>query len=342
MAEIELPAITAIKDMEQEGSIAASLQRLGWKVIYRATSPDLLIEKLALYPDAALLLSDDFIDPREISLSRIALLRGRAEAIAEVGVKIPGNDFELGELLRGLSRERAPARIVIPATQAQVIAFASTHGGVGTTTLAINVADQVSALGKKVLLVDACSARGSIAEHFEVHDIRSRARELSAELSLFEIAELAQLIHLARIASSFEYIIVDLGIVTERNFSGARVIDQTMQWIAHSQGKFIVTCSGNQKAITRNLQLIKELRSSAGLVKVESVIKLDVPLSRRDRAKLESENSEEYSTHISTWSRDVKSIQIARERGTTLRLSAPRSLAYREISRFTSERVIRK
>ena len=342
MAESELLAITAIKDMEQEGSIAASLHRLGWKVIYRATSPELLLQNLEQHPEAAVLLSDDFIEPREIHLRSVALLRGRTEAISARGVALPRNDFELSELMRGLSREKEPARIVIPATQSHVVAFTSTQGGVGTTTLAINVADQISALGKKVLLVDACSGRGSIAEHFEVHDIRSATRELSEKLSLFEVSELAQLIALAKLAAEFEFIILDLGIVTDRKSSGVRVVDQTFEWVIHSQGRVVVTSASHQKAINRNLQFTKELRSSTGLSTVESVVTLDSPLSRRDRAKLENEHSARYSTRISTLSRDVKSIQIARELATTLRLSAPRSLAYREIGRFVSERVIQK
>lgn len=342
VAEIELCAITAIKDMEQEGSIAASLHRTGWKVIYRATSPELLIQNLERYPEAVLLLSDDFMDPREIARSSVALLRGCTEAISAVGVAPPRSDFELGELLRGLGREKEAERILIPATQSQVIAFASTQGGVGTTSLAINVADQISTHGEKVLLVDACSGRGSIAEHFEVHDIRSATRELSEELSLYEVSDFAQLVHLAKIAASFDYIILDFGILHEESFSGARIRDQIFQWIVHSQSKVMVISGSNQKAVKRNLQCIREIRSSTGLRTVESVFTLDAPLSRRDRAKLESENSEGDTTRISTVSRDSKSLRLAQERATTLRLSAPRSLVLREIGRFVTERVIQK
>lgn len=342
MVESQLSAITAIKDMEQEGSIAASLQRSGWRVIYRATSPELLLQNLEQYPDAVLLLSDDFLDSREIVLRNVALLRGRTEAIYEEGVALPRNDFELGELLRGLDREKEPARIVIPATQSNVVAFASTQGGVGTTTLAINIADQISALGHDVLLVDACPGRGSIAEHFEVHDIRSAARELHQHLSLFEISDIAQLFHLAKVAADFDYIILDLGLVAEKNFVGARVEDRTFQWILHSQGKVVVACGSGEKAIKRNLQFINKVRDSSPSINVETVLTLDSLLSRRDRAKLESEVSEGRLTPISTFSRDSKSIRIAQEGGTTLRLSAPRSLAHRDIARFTNERVIRK
>lgn len=328
--------------MEQEGSIAAALQRSGWKVMFRATSPDLLLKNLERYPEAFLILSDDFLDPREISRGNTALLRGRTQAISTVGAAIPKSDFELVELLRSLRSEKETVRKVIPATQREVVAFASTQGGVGTTTMAINVADQIAALGKKVLLVDACSGRGSIAEHFEVHDIRGKVKELNESLSLFEISELMHLIHLSEIAVQFEFIVIDLGVVAEKNLSGSRVLDQTFQWIIHSRGKAVVTSRSNQKAIDRTLQFIQKVRSATASVVVESVITLDSPLSRRDRLRIEREASERYLTHVSTLSMDRKSIHSAEVQGTTLRNSAPRSVLNREVGRFTTERVIQK
>ena len=326
--------------MEHEGSIAAMLQRSGWKVMYRATSPDLLLKNLAQYPEAFLLLSDDFLDPREISRGNMAILRGRTQAISSVGVAVPKNDFELGELLRGLRSEKEPVRKVVPATQRKVVALVSTQGGVGTTTLAINVADHIAALGKNVLLVDACSGRGRIAEHFGVHDIRGKLREMNTSPSLFEISELTHLIHLSEIAAQFEYIVIDLGVFTEKNFSGSRVSEQTFQWIVHSQGKVVVTSRSNQKAIDRTFQFIQKLQSTATSLAMESVITMDLPLSRRDRLKMESEVSERYLTNVLTMSRDSKSIHSAEVHGTTLRNSAPRSVINREVGRFTTERVI--
>lgn len=334
MAEQELLAITAIKDMEQEGAIAASLIRSGWKVLYRATSPELLQENLLRFSDAVLLLSDDFIAAEKVQFENLILIRGRSHPLGQEGVFAPKSDFELGELIRNRRTEIAPEKILIPATQSKVIALASIQGGVGTSTLAQNVADQLSQLGKRTLLVEANSGSAELADHFELHDIRSQEREFAPNLYLFEITDLAQLIHLGAIAEEFHCIVIDLGLLGGRSLSGGRIDDRIFQWVAHSQGHIILTSGSFRKSIDRSGRSVKRLREIAPILKVNLAITVDAPTSRRERMKLESEISEKLSIQVATFSRDHKAVEATRERATTLHRCLPRSLINREIGQY--------
>ncbi len=323
--------------MEQEGAIAASLIRSGWKVVYRATSPDLLAENLERFNGAVLLLSDDFVSVEKVNFEGTILLRGRTHPLGKEGVTAPQSDFELGELLRNHSREASSAKILIPATQSKVIAFASTQGGVGTTTLALNAADQISIVGKKVLLVDANVISPAIAEHFEIHDIRSQAREFTPNLSLLEISEVTQLLHLAAIAEKFDFIVIDLGPSNNLTMMGARIGDRIFQWILHSQGQIVLTTRNFQRSIERAGRAVTSLRDIASALKIDIAITLDLAMSRRDRIELETNTSETFSTNVVTISHDHKAARAALERGSTLQRCAPRSAINREITQFVKE-----
>jgi cellulose biosynthesis protein BcsQ len=341
VVEGELLAITAIKDMEQEGFIAAALNRSGWKVVYRATSPELLLEKLDQFKDAVLVLSDDFIDVQRIQLSNTLLLRGRSHALGREGAPEPKSDFELGELIRNRSQDAMPAKVLIPATLSRVIAFTCVQGGVGATTLAINVADQLATSGKRVLLVDANSAAFSISEHFEVHDIRTQARELTETLSLFEVSEIAQLFHLGSIAHQYDYIVIDYGPLHKPFHGGNRVSDRTLQWIAHSQGELVITVGSSHKSVDRVGRAAKSLREFAPTLKVQVAITLDALLSRRERSQLIGEMAARASAPVAIFSRDRKAIAVCSQHASTLQRSTPKSIINREIGQYVRELLAR-
>jgi cellulose biosynthesis protein BcsQ len=341
VVEGELLAITAIKDMEQEGFIAAALNRSGWKVIYRATSPELLREKLDEHKGVVLLLSDDFRDGEGIQFSNTVLLRGRSHPLGREGIKEPKSDFELGELLRNRTLETTPAKVVIPATLSQVIAFASVQGGVGTTTLALNVADQLATSGKRVLLVDANSAAFSISEHCEVHDIRGQAKEVNESLSLFEIAEMTQLLHLASIAQQFDYLILDLGLLNQPSHTGNRINDRTLQWVTHSQGELVMTAGNSLKALDRVQRALKIVRGLAPTLKIQIAITSDSLLNRRERAQLAGDLAAKASAKVSIFYKDRKAIVACNERASTMQNCAPKSIINREIGQFVRELLAR-
>jgi cellulose biosynthesis protein BcsQ len=330
-------AITAIKDVVQEGAIAASLTRLGWKVIYRATSPEILLEKLPQFTGATLLLSDDFITDEKVLFENTILMRGGSHPLGRIGIAPPLSDFALDELLRNRATEMTPEKLSIAATQSKVIALTSLQGGVGTTTLAFNFAEQVSLLGQKVLLVDADPAMPTIAELSGIHDIRTLARELTSNLSLFEISELKQLLHLSVIAAEYDLIVMDLGALGQPTSSGARVSDRTFQWVLHSRGEFILTTGSFRKSIDRAERAIKRFRDLAPAMKVTLAITLELAMSRRERMKIERETSERFSAQVATFSRDQRAIAMAREQESTLRLSAPRSALNREVTQFVRD-----
>jgi len=338
----ELLAITAIRDMNQEGAIAGSLMRSGWKVVYRATSPELLQENLARFVGAVLLLSDDFMHSEELQFDNTILLRGSAHPLGREGVVAPRNDFELGELIRNRKRESLPEKILIPATESSVIAIGSAQGGVGTSTLAINIADQLSMTGRKVILVDANALAPTIAVHFDIHDIRSRPRDYNSNFSLFEIFEVKQLLHLSTIASQYENVVIDCGPVGEPSFSGGRIHDQIFQWLTHSHSKFLLTSGHFRKSIDRTGFSLEKLREFAPKLSIDVAVILDGVTSRRDRMALEGDISKRLRTHVVTFTRDPKSIATSSEQAMTLQRSAPKSQLNREIRQYVLGNLIRK
>ena len=335
----ELRAITAIRSVEQEGFITASLLNLGWRVVYRATSPLRLKEELENYPDAALFLSDDFLASDSLSPKNLFLLRGRSLPLGRVGESDPRTIFELEELIRNAGNSNQSKIPVYPATQSKVIAVMSAEGKIGATTFAINLAAQLSNSGEKVLLVDCDFAHLSIAQHFEVHDIRGKVGEIHPNLSLFEVSERSHLESLASIASTFDSIVIDLGRVQGLMRSGARLSDLLITWMEHSHA-LALFCTGNsKKSIDRSLSATEALSRSASGLKVEFVALPDTALSRGDRKALAIYLSDKSGLPCEIFTRDRRSVQLCEESHSTLSARAPKSTLTREIAQFVEKRI---
>ena len=328
--------------MEQEGGLAAALARSGWKILHRSTSPESLFANIKRFPNALLFISDDFIAAEKVQFENTILFRGQSQPLGREGIELPKSDFALGELIRNQSRESTPEKVSIPATQSQIIAVGSKQGGVGTTTLALNIADHISLMGKRVLIVDASSSTHAIAEHCEVHNIRGEAKELRENFFLFELSEMSQLLYLASIAEEFDCIVIDLGLMNEPSLSGKRIFDRALHWIIFSQGRFICTTSNSRKNLDRSEKVARAIKEIAPAITVDIAITLNSAMSRRERAKLENEVSQRTSSHTSIFSRDHRAVEASREQASTLTLSAPRSSINREIGEYVRERLIRE
>jgi cellulose biosynthesis protein BcsQ len=335
----ELRAITAIRSVEQEGFIAASLMNLGWRVLYRATSPLRLQEELENYPDAALFLSDDFFAYESLSSKNLFLLRGRSFPLGRVGESDPRTTFELEEFIRSAGNSNQSKITVYPATQSKVIAIMSAEGKIGATTFAINLADQLSISGERVLLVDCDLAHFSIAQHFEVHDIRGKVREIHPHLSLFEVSERSHLESLAAVAATFDSIVIDLGRIQGLMKSGARLLDLLITWMEHSHALALFSTGNSKKSIERSLSTAENLSRCASGLKVEFVAHPDSVLSRGDRKALAIHLTDKSGNPCEIFTRDRRAVQLCEESHSTLSVRAPKSTLTREISQFVVKRI---
>ena len=327
MAESERCAVTASRDMHQEGFIAASLTRLGWKVIYRATSPEGLQDFLSNNPEALVVQSDDFSQTSLNSSTESVLIRGRSLAIEDMATTNPRTDFELEELLRNRKSERAEEPFFISATSTPIISISSVGRHIGTTSISINVADLLSQQKEKVLLVDGNTAHPTLARHFSVHNIRTAPQVSSAGFALFEVNDIAGLVHLNSIADQYDAIVIDLGQLQLSYPVGRRVKDQLVSWASHSHARQLI-CTRTDIRSLEELELIAPQSPHWSVV-----LALSKVISRRERKVLEAKISERFDVPVQSISRDSRAIENMEAQNSTLANAAPKSILLGEIAR---------
>jgi len=332
MASEEKLVITAIRDMSQEGLIAGSLARSGWKVIYRATSLAALREKLLEFPDALLLASDDFGDIDWIDVERCIRLRGRSHPLTASSSLNPQSDFELAEIIR--SRESHTSKRHISATSAEVIAISSIGGRTGATTLAITIADQLSKLGKSVLLVEGNRIYPRIAFHFQIHNIRGEISQTQFGFSICEATNLQGLNLLAQEANKYDFIVVDIGPTSLAINGGQRVEELLKSWTEHSRARILISIRDDERSDSGVSQYLERERGSSISSQKTIFLTPSKILGGRQRKKLIEVRGKLYGLPVEMMSRDVRSIEKMEKSHSTLSLSAPQSPIAGDIARY--------
>lgn len=235
MAEIELPQIvTAIANSELEGFVAGTLFSEGWNVIHRALDARSLTDYLENYSNESenviLIYSPELSD---LSPNLIAGFQRTLRQVVGFAIDprehtqysgllpIPTDASELLNVIRSCVRAPLlrPAGL-LPKTprRAKVIALGTSSGSTGCTTVAINLAMELSLLGKETLLLDADVRRPSVAVLLSQHklDADSEARLIAPQLSLSEFTQsrVSQFPeYLDRLASKYDYVVIDLGTI---------------------------------------------------------------------------------------------------------------------------------
>lgn len=236
MSNLELPTvITAISNAQTEGFIAGTLFAQGWSVIFRAIDIDSLesyIKANSQSADGALLIFAP--DLAGITRERLDALASRVKQVVGFSPD-PEKDCHLGELhcmptsatdlvslVRGFLRApmlRQSTQIQRQARRAQVLAIGSAGSNTGCTTLAINIAMELSILEKSTLLIDANFRAPSIAALLALRNVNSETgwRTIAPSFSITEIMQnqatsIDSLMEAA--TNSFDRIIIDLGSIS--------------------------------------------------------------------------------------------------------------------------------
>jgi len=332
MASGEKHVITAIRDMSQEGFIAASLARSGWQVIYRATSLAALREKLIEFPKALLLVSDDFGDTHGMHIERSIQLRGRSHPLTASSSLDPQSDFELAELIR--SRETHTSVSHISATTAGVISILSVGGRTGATTIAITMAEQISRLGKSVLLVEGNRIHPKIAYHFQIHNIRGEIAQTQYGFSICEATNLQGLNLLAQEANNYDFIVVDAGPSSLPINGGQRVEDLLKSWSEHSRARSIISARDDERSGNEVTKILERERSSPHSSQSTLFLTPAKILSGRERKKQIEDSGRKFGCSVEIISRDVRSVEKMENSHSTLNLSAPQSPVAGDIARY--------
>ncbi len=237
MAEIALPVIiTAISNSDQESFIAGTLFTQGWSVIHRAVDFDSLVEFTESNPEQAssalLLYSPDLNDFNASVFESITVnfrqiigfaSENTIRSIDDMLHEIPPTATQLATFIRGYVRSpliRRLTPLVQSNKRARVIAISSAGSCTGASTLAINLAYELSLKEKKILLIDANLSEPNIAIYLDQRNLMAEELwRLSTpflyvkELTRDRITEFDTLIEKANI--EFDFIIIDVGTIQD-------------------------------------------------------------------------------------------------------------------------------
>lgn len=223
----ELGVVTAIADPEFEGLVASTLYDQGWSVHFRALDSHSLKRYLIDNPEIkpVLIYSSDIAEIDEEFLQAVAPTLERvigfaADGADQINLSLLPQPREGAELL---SIIRTPGRIPLlrkrvrdpHQRRARTIAVAGASHGDGTTMTALNLAVELTLLGKKVLLVDAHHHHPAISILLGERNInQERPRALSSQLTLFEVTQ-RNSVSLEEILDEYllteDFILIDLG-----------------------------------------------------------------------------------------------------------------------------------
>ncbi len=318
--------------MAQEGFIAASLIRNGWKVIYRATALEALREKLPHLANALILISDDFGTIEQNPSNRWIYLRGRSQSVENKSEIDPKSDFELEEIIR--AHQSQALTLHIPATLSKVIAISSLASRSGATTFAIAIAEQLSQKGKSVLLVEGKQTFPRICFHFQAHNIREQITMTRFGFSILEVSDIQALHVLAQSADTFDFIVLDLGGANNAQPGGQRVEDLLNNWVINSRARIFLTardCEQSRIDISRYTERIRSERSSLDYTLILSPTKI---LSKREQQRMMDEGSERYGIRVDIATRDQRALEKMESSHSTLALSSPKSPLVRDVARY--------
>lgn len=233
MAEIALPeVVTAVADSESEGFVAGTLFSQGWNVIFRALDFQSLLMFIESNVDrcrnVVLIYSPDLpgIAPEKVDSfqSKVRQVIGLSQDPRKFQeyeglFQVPTEPSELLNLVRGFVRAPLVRKSPIEAAgrrRAKVLAIGSSSGSAGCTSLAINLAMELSALGKETVLMDADVRNPSIAPLLSLHklDQESVSRRIAPHLTVSEftrerVPQLTE--YLNELFSNCDFAVIDLG-----------------------------------------------------------------------------------------------------------------------------------
>lgn len=344
MAEIALPTIvTAIANSELEGFIAGTLFSQGWNVIFRALDAD----SLTSFIDSDVSRSGNVVliyspDLPGISAEVVSSLQGKVRQIIGfstdassaqefVGLfQLPREPSELLNLVRGFvrtplvreSKSEAPSK-----RRAQVIALGSTSGSAGCTTLAINLAMELSALGHETILVDADVRHPSVAPLLSLHklDSDSGSRTIAPHLSVSEFTR-ERVPHLAEylddLFAKCEFAIVDLGSIVgvSDSLTDRRWTSSMIHWSCERADALWIIGKNDTLGLHRLEMLVRDFTQ----ITIRAQVSIALSMSSRSRkGKLREEQYFALAAplrpqNLFTLPRDVRGITRAQEERATL------------------------
>lgn len=282
VAEIALPiVVTAIANSEVEGFVAGTLFSQGWNVVFRALDFDSLTKfidtDLSANKNVVIIFSPDLpgisaksMAPLQARVRQIVgFVSGNSDDQEYVGLfGVPREASELLNLVRGFVRApliRSASVERVAKRRAHVIAIGSPSGASGCTSLAMNVAMELSVLGKETLLMDADIRHPSVAPMLSLHklDAEQYSRTIAPHLSVSEFTREHVLRlgdHLDEVVSKNDFVIIDLGSIegVADSLTDRRWTSTMIHWSCEQADELWLVSKADVLAIHRLETLVRE------------------------------------------------------------------------------------
>ena len=236
MSNQELPVvITAIADAKFESFVAGTLYAQGWSVIFRAIDFETLENYCAANPETAatamLIFAPDLAGISQDSMSRLALQFKQIVGFSDESTedssysdlhRIPTSITDLVSVVRGFVRApmlRQTSHVSRHSRKSHVIAVGSAGSDTGCTTIALNLAMELSVLDKSTLLIDANFRAPSIAALIAIRNVNSESgwRNIAPNLAVAEITQAETIVidsFMEKATANFDNIVIDLGSIS--------------------------------------------------------------------------------------------------------------------------------
>ena len=234
MSSQELPVvITAISDAQFEGFVSGTLFAQGWSVVFRAIDNEALerfcsnnveqaASSLLIYSPDLPGITNDVVKHLTTKVKQVVGFSSKTNTEYADSHPNPATATDLVSIVRGFVRApmlRQVSQISRANRKAHVIAIGSAGSDTGCTTIALNLAMELSVLGKSTLLIDANFRAPSIAALIAIRNVQSEAgwRTIAPQLAIAEITQqeagtIDQLMESA--TQSFDNIVIDLGSIS--------------------------------------------------------------------------------------------------------------------------------
>lgn len=363
MSNQELPVvITAIADAQFESFVAGTLFAQGWSVIYRAidcqalenyctSNPESAASALLIFAPDLAGISPEFIAEVTPRVKQIVGFSSGQESDDVFGNlhKNPTSITDLVSVVRGLVRApmlRQTSQVSRQSRKSHVIAVGSAGSDTGCTTIALNLAMELSVLEKSTLLVDANFRAPSIAALIAIRNVQSDAgwRNIAPNLAVAEItqAEASSIdSFMEKATANFDNIVIDLGSISglSNRLTDRRWTSTMTTWSCDQGDELMIIARPDLLGIHRLEQVSNLLERTS----IRSA--LSFTLNMRSPGKKGEDEEAQFLTIatrlrplcVRVIGRDVRAAALALEQKATLIEVNQRSSLRKSIAKIASE-----
>lgn len=323
MADVTTNFITAVSDSACEGFISASLQRQGYRLLYRALSPRLLAQFLEASEEekSIIVMSPEFFTE---SKEYVAGFPTSAEIV--IVQSAPTTDFEVAQLIRPTPSQVAHIGIAL-GEGTHAVGVGSIGSRVGASTLALNIGYELSLKGVNTLVVDANPRSHFLMEHCGIFGLNRGVHRFSDSLSLLEISSPHSVEEWIGDFNNFEIVIVDVGELFDFHDAlvGRRKGDGSLRWIAHHGDDLIIVSDEEVIQRAEAIEQWRKLQSTAMNPFISLLLNNVGGTGRGERQRKLEALEKLLNTKITCIDRDNRSILTMKSQRSALGLTAPKS-----------------